>query len=129
MNHHFIGESKIDCSDTESLAYSYGNIHGFKGKSSERDSEMKFTAKWKTGGHRYNGTLSIQVKPSDKDERKPSAHQENKGIDVAKENVENFSKGDASLDDESLMVVGQFDSGVNRGVRSWSFKGYRKQGR
>ena len=90
---------------------------------------MKFTAKWKTGGHRYNGTLSIQVKPSDKDERKPSAHQENKGIDVAKENVENFSKGDASLDDESLMVVGQFDSGVNRGVRSWSFKGYRKQGR
>jgi hypothetical protein len=88
---------------------------------------MKFTTKWKTGGHRYTGTLSIQMKPCDKDNNsKSSAHQENKGIGAAKENVENSSEGKASLNNESLMVIGQFDCGVNRGVRSWSFKGYRK---
>lgn len=123
------GESYIDCSDLESLAYSYGNIHGFKKKSNERDSEMKFTTKWKTGGHRYTGTLLVQVKPSDKDNRKPSASAESKNSTLARENVENSSEdAAAAADEEPLMIVGRFDSGVNRGVRSWAFKGYRKQG-
>jgi hypothetical protein len=120
-----IGECKIDCYDIESPAYSYGNIHGFKGKSSEGDNEMKFVTKWKVCGKRYTGTLFVQVKPSDMDDRKPSA-KENKS--TTKENVENSSDGKTALDEEPLMVVGHFDSGVNaQGVRSWSFKGYRRE--
>lgn len=123
------GESNIDCRDFESLAYSFGNIHGFKGKSSESDKEMKFVTKWKTCGHRYSGTLSLQVKPSDMDDRKPSSKIEvNQKDESSKENVENSSQNTAPSHEVKLMVVGKFDSGINSGVRSWSFKGYRQEG-
>lgn len=79
--HKHTGESTIDCNDYSSPASSFGNIHGFKGKSSESDSEMKFVTKWKRGGRRYTGTLSVQVKPSDMDDRKPSSKSDDvKGI-------------------------------------------------
>jgi hypothetical protein len=59
------------------------------------------------------------------DDRKPSA-KENKS--TTKENVENSSDGKTALDEEPLMVVGHFHSGVNaQSVRSWSFKGYRRE--
>ena len=122
--HKHTGESTIDCNDYSSTASSFGNIHGFKGKSSESDSEMKFVTKWKRGGRRYTGTLSVQVKPSDMDDRKPSSKSDDVKRHLTKENVENSSQ--TAKDESPLMVVGRFDTGINDGVRSWSFKGYRK---
>mmetsp|Transcript_15229 Transcript_15229/g.33134 ORF Transcript_15229/g.33134 Transcript_15229/m.33134 type:complete len:251 (+) Transcript_15229:288-1040(+) len=103
------GESSIDCD--KGPAYSYGNIHGFKGKSSEDDTEMVFETKWKVLGKRHTGKLSVQVKPNDKTDGDP------------KEQSSSANK----QEEEPLMIVGKFDSGVNDGVRRWSFKGYRKQ--
>jgi len=85
---------------------------------------MKFVTKWKRGGRRYTGTLSVQVKPSDMDDRKPHSKDDKVNGHLTKENVENSSQG--MEDDSPLMVVGRFDTGINDGVRSWSFKGYRK---
>ena len=97
--------SYVSCSG-DSPANSYGNIHGFKGKSSEEDKEMVFETKWKLLGQRFTGTLRVQVKPSDK----PREPQEDK---------------DDNNEEDPLMVVGKFDCGVNEGVRRWQFKGYR----
>lgn len=106
-----MGCDHIDCGDCDSPAYSFGNIHDFKGKSSEEDAEMKFVTKWKVCGHRYTGTLSVKVKPSDKEEKTDDHHDEKQ-----KENNE----------PSTLMVEGHFDSGYSgQGCRSWSFKGYR----
>lgn len=107
----YIGCDNIDCGDYDSPAYSYGNIHDFKGNSSEEDNEMKFVTKWKVCGHRYTGTLSVKVKPSDK-----QAEDDKKDDEKQKENDE----------PEPLMVEGKFDSGYSgQGCRSWCFKGYR----
>ena len=97
--------SYVSCSG-DSPANSYGNIHGFKGKSSEEDKEMVFETKWKLWGQRYTGTLRVQVKPSDKLVEQQKDEKDDDG-------------------EEPLMVVGKFDSGVNEGVRRWQFKGYR----
>ena len=91
------GDAEIGCHDLSSPAYSHGNIHGFKGKSSEHDAEMVFETKWKVLGMRHTGTIRVKVLPSDKVDAK----------------------------EDSLMVKGEFDSGVNDGVRHWTFTGYR----
>ena len=91
------GDAEIGCHDLSSPAFSFGNIHGFKGGSSENDAEMVFETKWKVLGRRHTGTIRVKVLPSDKVDAK----------------------------EDSLMVKGKFDCGVNDGVRHWSFKGYR----
>lgn len=111
------GESNIDCDDLDSPAYSYGNIHDFKGKSSEEDVEMVFETKWKVCGSRRTGKLSVQVMPSDKRDE-PTAS------DIISNPAEKENKN--KEDEEPLMIIGKFDSGFNDGVRCWSFKGYRK---
>lgn len=109
------GEAFIDCDDVDSPAYSYGNIHDFKGKSSEADAEMVFETKWKVCGKRHTGKLSVRVQPSDK---VPN-------LEASKENNKDDKAQQEEEEEEALMVTGNFDSGVNDGVRRWSFKGYR----
>lgn len=129
------GESNIGVDDLDSPAYSYGNIHGFKGKSSEEDVEMVFETKWKVCGMRHTGKLSVQVKPSDRKAEETTKEKEAAAANAITESMtgkmeeitkENRPNSEDKPGEEPLMVVGKFDSGFNDGVRRWSFKGYRK---
>jgi hypothetical protein len=122
------GDSTISCDDFQSQAYSYGNIHGFAGGSCEADTDMKFETKWKVMGKRHTGKITVRVQPNDHGD---GAGGVKGGAQEAGEKGEKGEKGAASSaektsGEESLMITGKFDSGVNDGVRRWTFKGYRQ---
>ena len=126
------GDSTISCDDFQSQAYSYGNIHGFAGGSCEADMDMKFETKWKVMGKRHTGKITVRVTPSD--HGVGGAGGMEGGAQEAAEKGEKGEKGEKSAaasaektsGEESLMITGKFDSGVNDGVRRWTFKGYRQ---
>lgn len=113
------GEAQISCDDLKSPAYSFGNIHGFKGNSSEQDETMIFETKWKLMGERFTGTLAVKVLPDDRVKDGAAAKNKTEESDASKENEH------PKEEKESLMVTGWFDCGVDDGVRQWTFKGYK----